>query len=68
MKLDKRKLDIIRAKRKIGVNRLAKKAGVGGSTIYAGYERNIDPVSIGKIAMALEVNVEDIITNEDWEA
>lgn len=65
MKLDKNAVDLLRAKHCLSVNMLSKKAGVGANTIYAGYERDIDALPIGRLAKALCVAPEDIIKTEE---
>ena len=65
MKLDKSSVDLLRAKRCISVYALSKLAGVGTNTIYAGYERDIDPLPVGKLAKALDADPEEIILKEE---
>lgn len=65
MRLNKRTVDLLRAKHCLSVATLSKKAGVGSNTIYAGYEREIDPLPVGKLARALNCAVEDIIIQEE---
>lgn len=60
MKLDRKAFDFARARKCIGINKLAKEANVGSNTIYAGFERDIDPVTIGKLARVLDVDVTNI--------
>lgn len=64
MKLDRTAFDFARARKCIGISKLAKAANVSSGTIYAGFERNIDPVTIGKLAKALDVDVTEIIVKE----
>ncbi len=62
MKIDAKKLEIAMANECITRNELAKKAKVAEVTltkIKAG--KNFKPVTIGKIAKALKVKVEDLI-------
>lgn len=65
MKLNKNAVDLLRARNCLSVNMLSKKAGVGLNTIYAGYERNIDALPVGRLAKALEVDPEEIILKEE---
>lgn len=65
MKLDKIQLFILMANKEIGQRELADIAGVGETTITAGYKRKIRPKTIGKIAKALNVSVDQIILKED---
>lgn len=65
MKLNKNAVDLLRAKHCLSVNMLSKKAKVGANTIYAGYERDIDALPIGRLAKALCVAPEDIIMKEE---
>ena len=65
MKLNKRAVDLLRAKHCLSVSSLSKKSSVSKATIYAGYEREIDPLPVGKLARALNCAVEDIIIQEE---
>ena len=65
MKLNKEAFTIIRARKCIGTHELARVAKVSSSTIYAGFEREIDPVAVGKLAAALGVDVTEIIIQGD---
>lgn len=66
MKIDKNKLAIAIAEERVLYKELCQKAGIAEVTfrkIRAG-ERNPKPATIGKIARALNVNVEEFICNE----
>lgn len=65
MKIDKRKLEMQRAKKCLQVKELATVAGVATTTIQNGYKREIAPECVGKIARALGVDVEEIIVKEE---
>lgn len=64
MQLNKDTLDLLRARECLTVLALAKKAGISQSTINTGYKKEIDPVPVGKIAKALNVDVKDIIIEQ----
>ena len=64
MKLNKNKLDLIRARKCAQLKDIAAAAGVSTATIQKGYKRDIAPECIGKIAKALNVDVEEIIVKE----
>ena len=64
MQLDKKAFTLARARACVGVRELAKSSGVSAGTIYAGFERKIDPVAVGKLAAALDVDVTEIIIQE----
>lgn len=61
MRLDKTKVELLRAKKLKSVNELVEEAGICKPTLNRGYRKDIDPVSVGKIAKALEVEPEEII-------
>ena len=61
MKLNKKAIDIIRAEKQIEVTELIKKSDISSSTLHAAYKRDVDPLVIGRIAKALQVNITDII-------
>lgn len=66
MKIDKNKLAVAIANECISFKDLCKKAGiseVGFRQIRAG-TRNPKPITVGKIARALNVNVQEIIAEE----
>ena len=65
MKLNKAAIDLLRAEQCITLGELACSAKVGKNTIYTGFTRDINPLSVGKIARALNVPVEDIIVKEE---
>ncbi|MCQ4637701.1 helix-turn-helix transcriptional regulator [Anaerovorax odorimutans] len=61
MKLDRSKLMMMQAKKKLTLKEIAKMSGVSYETIRKSYTKEIGPVQIGKIADALDVPVEEII-------
>lgn len=62
MKIDKRKFDLLRAKRCMTTQQLAKAANVSTATIYSiGKTAETKAVIVGKFAKALGVEPEDII-------
>ncbi len=62
MRIDQRKLAILRAERLWTKSKLCEEANVSEPTIRGG--REISPMSAGKIAKALGVNVTDILCEE----
>ncbi|MCI9641116.1 XRE family transcriptional regulator [Anaerotruncus sp. 80] len=63
MKLDHDKLDLLRARNVLTISQLAKVAKVSAATIVRGGNPGI--VTVGKIAKALGVDVEEIIVKEE---
>ena len=62
MKVDKRKLDIAMARAQLSREDLAKKAGIPVPTLCTVMQRkSCRPVTIGRIAAALGVDVTEII-------
>ena len=64
MKIDKRKFELLRAKKVMSIKDLSEAAGVSSATI-CNYTDDVNPVSLGKIARALNVEPEDIIVDEE---
>ncbi|WKY46530.1 helix-turn-helix transcriptional regulator [Eubacteriaceae bacterium ES3] len=65
MRIDNRKLEIAMATKCIDPLALAKKAGIAYSTIQRTAKRDgARPSTIGKIAKALDMPVEDLIEKE----
>lgn len=64
MKLNKPAIDLLLAKKCWNVQDMAKEASVSTNTYYAGIKGNIYPKQVGKIAAALNVDVESIIVQE----
>lgn len=64
MKIDANIIAMLRASRCMTLGELAKAANLTSVTIRRGYKHDIDPVSVGKIAHALNVDVKDIILQE----
>lgn len=64
MKLSKEKIDVIMAEKMMSQRELSEKLDVSSSTV-SGYFKNNNPrkKTIGKIADALGVDVEEIISN-----
>lgn len=62
MKLNHAKLDLLRAKNLLTLQQLAKLAGVSTATLVK--RGNLGVVTIGRIAKALNVDVEEIIEKE----
>ncbi len=62
MKLDHNKLDLLRARNVLTISQLAKAANVSTMSIVRG--KNPGVTTIGKIAKALGVDVEEIIVKE----
>ena len=63
MKIDKEKLQIAMGNAKMTTNQLALKSGISRISIlaYMNNNRSPKPITIGKIAEALDVKVEDLI-------
>lgn len=64
MRLDKQKLEVARARRNMTLDGLRKAAKCSTNSIRKGYQVDIDPSVIGRIAGALEVDVTEIIQAE----
>lgn len=64
MRLNRIAVEMLRARRCMTINQLANDAKVSATTIRRGFENNINAVCVGKLAKALNVNVEDIIVQE----
>lgn len=62
MRLNREKLDLLRAKNLLTLQQLAKLAGVSTATLVK--RGNLGVVTIGRIAKALNVDVEEIIEKE----
>lgn len=67
MKINKTKLDLILAKKCMGVWELAEISNVAKAILYkiGKPDTNLRPSSVGKIAKALEVDVTELIEQED---
>ena len=65
MLLNKNALDLIRARECLTLDELTKRANVSKATICQGYKKDIGVIPIGKLARALDVDVEEIIIMED---
>lgn len=65
MKLSKSKLETIRARQCLKVSDVAKLAGVSLRTISKQAYIEIGPVTAGKIARALNVDIEEILAGDD---
>lgn len=61
MELDERKINILLAKKKMTKQQLIESARISKPTLLKGFKENIAPASIGRIADALGVEVEEII-------
>ena len=66
LRLDKKKLEIAMARAQLNRNALAIKAGIPIPTICSAYTRGRSkPTTVGRIAMALGVDVTEILSDED---
>ena len=65
MRISKKKLMIAQAKALLGNRELAELASVSPNTIVIAGKVDMQPVTIGKIAKALGVEVTDIIEEEN---
>lgn len=65
MKLDERKFNIALARKEMNTSDLAKATGYSLNTIrkYATFKSNPTTKSLGKIARALDVKVEDLLVD-----
>lgn len=63
MKLDHNKLDILRARNCLTMSQLAKAAGVSTASIVR--SKNPSVITVGRVARALGVDVEEIIVKEE---
>lgn len=69
MKANKKKVDIAMARACISLNELQEKAGMPLPTIKGViYGKNVKPVTLGKVAKALGVEVEEILEEEEKDA
>lgn len=65
MRIDRKALDLLRARQCLTIKCLSKKAGVSTATLCAPNNRELTPTTIGRIAKALDVDVGEIIVKED---
>lgn len=65
MKLDKRAVDLLMARKCWGRSDLIEEAGISSWTYYEGIRNKIAPKYAGLIARALNARVEDIIIQEE---
>lgn len=65
MILNKRAIDLLLAKKKMTVRELIRTSGINAQTYYKGFEEDIYPKTIGKLADALQVEPEEIIIQEE---
>ena len=63
MKLDVKKMQLIMARKELGIRELAKKAGVSAASVSKYARGLVEPSirSLGKVANALDVDVTEII-------
>ena len=66
MKLDPKKLQFVMAEKCIGIRELSKRTGVAECTIskVKNRKQNAKPVTIGKIAKGLDVQITELIEQE----
>ncbi|MEG1136386.1 MAG: hypothetical protein RSD65_06265 [Anaerovoracaceae bacterium] len=64
MKLNESAINLARAKRCMTVTELTQSAGISGASLRNGYKRSLGAALIGRIAVALDVDVETIIVQE----
>lgn len=62
MKLDKEKIELLRANKCMTVVQLAHAAGISVTPLI--YCKNVKPITAGKIAKALGVPVEELLAEE----
>lgn len=67
MKINKEALDMIKAEKCLTNKEIISRAGVGTNILSVGIKRELRPATVGKIAKALNVSVEDIIERNDIE-
>lgn len=61
MKIDRKKLDLARAKKMVTVKEIVKETGVNYSTLA---KDDISPIPLGKVARFLGVEVEELLKEE----
>lgn len=61
MKIDRKKIDLARAKKMVTVKEIVKETGVNYSTLA---KDDISPIPLGKIARFLDVEVEELLKEE----
>jgi len=66
MIIEKSKLEILMAKKELRSGDLIKSAGISMDTLNrARKNRHLQPFTVGKIAKALDVSIEDLVTEQD---
>lgn len=65
MKLNRNKIKLLLAEKLMMTKELCKISGISQVTLRRGYEKNISPLSAGKLAAALGVPVEEIVISEE---
>ena len=65
MKIDKRKLDLCRARKCMSSQQLLKLSRVSTSTLYGTKGKEVSALTVGKIAAALGVDPEEIVVDEE---
>ena len=67
MRINKEALDMIKAEKRLTNKEIISRAGVGTNILSVGIKRELRPATVGKIAKALNVSVEEIIQRNDIE-
>lgn len=65
MKLNRKKVELLRAEKCLSVSEVISKANIGRATFYKACSHDVDAVIVGKIAKALDVPVSSIIIQEE---
>lgn len=65
MKINKAALDLIKARQCLTNKEIVDKAGVRANALSIGIKKDLQPATVGKIAKALNVSVEEIIRHPD---
>lgn len=65
MRLSKENVDLARARNFLTFQQLGRLAGVSTVTIRKGYSKDIDPLSVAKVAKALNVDITEILAGDD---
>lgn len=66
MKANRKKIELAMARKCISLNELQEKAGMPLPTVKGViYGKSVKPVTLGKVARALEVEIEEIMEKEE---
>lgn len=65
MKISRKKFDIARGNKGLSIKELSKMTGLSQATLLKVGKQELNPVTVGKIAKALNVTIEEIIEDSD---